>query len=316
MIWIPITAAALVLLALALSYFTYRLAFYNKHKEDFDPFYSLKRNPPPPFAERSNALISNLIAEPCEAVEITARDGKRLCGRYYHRVDGAPLDVMFHGYKSGALHDFPGGVLEALGAGHNVLLVDQRGHGGSHGKTVSFGLHERFDCVDWVNYAVDRFGEDVRIAIVGISMGAATVLYASELGLPPQVRGIIADCPFSSAAEVIKKTASELGYPTKLAFPFARLGGVIFGGFDVCARTPLEAVRNANIPLLLFHGKDDTLVPYEMSVELAEAYGDDCRLELFDGAAHGTSYLVDTERYVRALHEFYEKIFGTQENTI
>ena len=53
-----------------------------------------------------------------------------------------------------------------------------------------------------------------------------------------------------------------------------------------------------------------------MSVELAEAYGNDCRLELFDGAAHGTSYLVDTERYVRALHEFYEKIFGIQENTI
>ena len=102
-----------------------------------------------PFRDRSNKLISALIAEPCEEVEITASDGKRLAGRYYHRADGAPLDIMFHGYMSGALHDFPGGALEAMAAGHNVLLVDQRGHGKSHGKTVSFGIKERFDCLDW-----------------------------------------------------------------------------------------------------------------------------------------------------------------------
>ena len=126
--------------------------------------------------------------------------------------------------------------------------------------------------------------------------------------LPAQVLGIIADCPFSSAEQVIKKTASEMGYPTWVAFPLARLGGRIFGGFDVCERTTLEAVRGAKLPLLLYHGIADDLVPHEMSVELAKAYGGDARLELFEGAGHGTSYLVDTERYVRALHEFYEKI--------
>ena len=60
-----------------------------------------------------------------------------------------------------------------------------------------------------------RFGDDVRIILVGISMGAATVLYASELDLPSQVRGIIADCPFSSAEQVIKKTAREMGFPVQ-----------------------------------------------------------------------------------------------------
>ena len=138
-------------------------------------------------------------------------------------------------------------------------------------------------------------------------MGAATVLYASELDLPSQVRGIIADCPFSSAEQVIKKTAREMGFPVQIAFPIARLGGRIYGGFDVCERTTLEAVRGAKLPLLLFHGTEDKLVPHEMSTELAEAYGGEVRLELFEGATHGTSYLVDTPRYVSALHEFYEK---------
>ncbi len=301
------TAVGLSALTLAATYVTYRLAFYNKRKETFDPYFPIERIKDYPFRDRSNELISALIAKPCEAVEITASDGRHLAGKYYHRKDGAPLDIMFHGYMSSALHDFPWGALEAMAAGHNVLLVDQRGHGKSHGKTVSFGIKERFDCLDWTRYAVRRFGDGVQIILVGISMGAATVLYASELDLPTQVRGIIADCPFSSAEQVIKRTAKKRGFATGIAFSLARLGGRIYGGFDVCERTTLEAVRGAKLPLLLFHGTEDKLVPHEMSVEIAEAYGGEVRFELFDGASHGTSYLVDTPQYVRALHEFYEK---------
>ena len=300
--------AALTALALAIAYITYRMTFYNKHKDDFDVYWTVNQNPPPPHAELSRRLIDRILTEPCEEVNITARDGKTLFGRYYHRADGAPLDIMLHGYKSGALHDFSGGAPAALDIGHNVLLVDQRGHGGSHGRTIAFGIKERYDCVDWANYAVSRFGEDVRITLVGISMGAATVVLASELELPGQVRGIVADCPYSSAESIIRKTARELGYPDSVAFPFIRLGGRIFGGFDACERTPLEAARNARIPLLLIHGEADGFVPCDMSREIASAWGGEIFLEIFEGADHGVSYLVDTERYLAALNKFYEKI--------
>ena len=303
----PVIKVLIILIAVG-AFYAYRMTFYNKRKKEFNHLFSPERKPSYPFVERSNELITRLMAEPYEDVEITASDGMRLAGKYYHRRDGAPLDIMFHGYKSSAFHDFPGLALKILESGHNLLLVDQRGHGKSDGKTVSFGIKERFDCLDWTKYAVQRFGDDVQIVIIGNSMGAATVLYASELDLPPQVRGIIADCPFSSADRVIKNKVSKMGLPVRPAFLLLRFGGMLFGGFDVCERTPLQAVRQAKLPLLLFHGTDDTLVPYEMSVELSEAYGGDVRLELFGGAGHGTSFLVDTPRYVRALHEFYEKI--------
>ena len=294
-----------VLILLAICFITYRMTFYNKHKSVFDPYHSVNKNPPPPFAEISRGLIDRLIAKPCEEVTVIARDGKPLFGRYYHRCDGAPLDIMLHGYKSGALHDFPGGAMEALALNHNVLLVDQRGHGGSFGRTISFGIKERFDCLDWASYAVERFGKDVRITLVGISMGAATVIYASELELPSQVRGIIADCPYSSPEQIIKKTAGEMGFPSGLVFPFIRLGGMLFGGFDVCQRTPLEAAKNAALPLLLIHGLEDDFVPCDMSRELAKAYGGRVTLELFEDAGHGTSYLYNTKKYRAALEKFY-----------
>ena len=309
MILIPI-AAFLILALLSVSYVTYRLTFYNKHKSDFDPYHSINKSPPPPFADVSRELIDDLVSRPFESVTITARDGKALFGRYYHTRDGAPLDIMLHGYKSGALHDFPGGFKEAVALGHNVLLVDQRGHGRSHGRTISFGIKERFDCLDWVDYAVRRFSSDVKITLVGISMGAATVICAAELDLPPAVRGVIADCPCSSAELIIKKVAGEMGFPPRLVFPFIRLGGRIFGGFDVCERTPLEAAENARLPLLLIHGDGDGFVPCEMSRDIAERYTGELTFEVFSDAGHGTSYLFDTERYRKILKEFYQKTLG------
>lgn len=314
----PLTVilSAVIALTLALALVTYLMTFYNKHKKDFYVFHSIEKTPAPPFADVSRGLITSLLAEPFEELRITAHDGGVLFGRYYHRKEGAPLDIMFHGYKSGAIHDFAGGALAALELGHNVLLVDQRGHGASHGRTIAFGIKERYDCLDWANYAVSRFGSDVKITLVGISMGAATVISAAELGLPSQVRGIIADCPYSSAEKMIRKTAGELGYPARLAFPFVRLGGLIFGGFDVCRRTPLEAAKSATLPLLIIHGTGDGFVPHEMSREIAAAWGGEARLELFEGADHGISYLVDTERYLSLLREFYTKILETQEKNI
>jgi len=313
---IGIVVFTLALAVLVLSFITYRLTFYNKRKLSTDPYYALDSEKMKPHAAISRRLIDNLSERAYERIEIKAHDGRLLSGRYYHNRDGAPLEIMFHGYKSTPIRDFSGGFDEAFCAGHNVILVDQRGHGGSYGKTITFGIKERRDCVDWVNYAVARFGSGVKILLVGISMGAATVLYASELELAPEVRGIVADCPYSSPELIIKKTAGEMGFPPNLVFPFIRLGGIIFGGFDVMERTPLDAVKNARLPLLLIHGDTDSFVPCDMSRELATAYAADVCFAVFEGAEHGLSYLVDTEKYSSLVKEFHKKTLCEQENII
>ncbi len=65
-----------------------------------------------------------------------------------------------------------------LREGHNVLMIEERAHLESEGHTITFGIKERYDALDWIRYALQRFGEDTRIILVGISMGAATVLMA------------------------------------------------------------------------------------------------------------------------------------------
>ena len=71
--------------------------------------------------------------------------------------------------------------------------------------------------------------------------------------------------------------------------------------------TAAEAVRKARVPVLLFHGKADRLVPYEMSEQIADNCAAGCQLELFDDAGHGLSCLVDPVRYKAAVRKFCEE---------
>lgn len=289
------------------AYYAYYIAFYSPMKdrekipEIKDEKYKVHKN-----AIRD--LYRELQNKPCEFVAVQSKDGLTLSGRYYHVQDGAPLAIGFHGYRSCWLVDFCGGADIAFQMGHNVLLVDERAHGKSQGRSITFGIKERQDLLCWVDYALNRFGPDTKILLYGVSMGAATVLMASGLALPKNVKGIIADCPYSSPLDIILEVGKQTGYPPKLIRPFVILGAKIFGGFDVTEISAEEAVRSSKIPILLIHGVDDNFVPAEMSEEIAKANPEKVTRHTFPGADHALSYMVDTPRYRKLVTEYVQHV--------
>ena len=140
-------------------------------------------------------------------------------------------------------------------------------------------------------------------------MGAATVLMASELSLPPQVRGIIADCPYSTSLAIIRKVGRDMHLPAGVSAFLASVSARLFGHFDLAASSPVEAVRHSPVPILLIHGEDDHFVPCEMSRRIADANPVMIERHTFPGAVHGLSYLVDTDRYTELVHAFCDRIF-------
>lgn len=295
---------AVILLTLAITVFAYGKAFF------VFPFQRGRSYALPGgeqysrVKEKTHALYEEMRALSFEQVYITAQDGTRLAARYYHLRDGAPLQIQFHGYRGSSLRDFCGGHKLAREAGHNTLVVDQRAHGLSGSRTITFGIREWHDCLCWVNYAAERFGSDVPIFLSGVSMGAATVLMASSLELPGNVRGIMADCPYSSPEAIIRKVCRDMKLPPRITFPFIRLGARIFGGFDITAAGAAEAVKQAKLPILIIHGEEDLFVPFEMGREIHRACRSRCVFEGFPGAGHGLSYVVDSERYARIVNDF------------
>ena len=286
-------------------YYTYRIAFYSpkKGRDKISTFASHKYDP---YRKEINRLFCQLSDRPYEEVSIVSFDGLTLFGRYYHVKDGAPLDIGFHGYRSSALTDFAGGSELSFSMGHNLLLIDERAHGRSEGRTITFGIQERWDADSWVRYAVERFGADTEIILYGVSMGAATVLMAAGLDLPENVKWIIADCPYSSPKDIIRKVAKDMHMPDRLSWPFVKIGGRVYGGFDVDETDAARAVKQAKIPILIIHGESDSFVPCEMSDIVSENPAMITRCT-FPGADHGFSYLVDTPRYRKIVTDFVEK---------
>ena len=128
-------------------------------------------------------------------------------------------------------------------------------------------------------------------------MVGATVLMASELELPENVCCIMADCPYSSPAGIIRKVCTDRKIPQKLAYPFIHLGALLLGRFRLDETTAEAAVRHSHIPILLLHGEDDRFVPVEMSRKIHDANPQMCRLITFPGAGHGLCYMISPGKY-------------------
>ena len=299
---VVILVAAVTLLV---SYIAYRMAFYSDRSKPED-IYQRSPGMTDEDAPKMKALTDWMLAREFEWVYITSDDGLKLAARYYHMADGAPLQIHCHGYRGTSLRDFSGGNKMAYEVGHNALVIDQRACGRSEGNTITFGIKERYDVMRWIEYAIDRFGPDVKIILNGISMGSSTLLMLSGMDLPANVKGITADCPFSGGEKIIMKVCKDMKLPPNIMKPFIRLGARLFGHFNLNETTAVEGIKNKKVPVLLIHGEADSYVPYEMSREIYDANPVDTRFESYPGADHGLSFLKDPDRFRKMMFSFLE----------
>ncbi len=257
--------------------------------------------------EKIFSLLDRALTLPYEDVWTESRDGLRLHGRYFLRGEGLPVRILVHGYRGSAYRDFAGGLEFALESGNNVLLIDQRGHGESQGKCLSFGVLERFDVLSWIDFVREKAGENTPVILSGLSMGAATVLMAAALPLPRNVRVVIADSGYTSPREIISKVIGTMKLPPRVFFPLVRLAGRLYGGFDVDGATAEKAVTHATVPIFFVHGEADDFVPCEMTKRNYVACRSEKQLLTVPGAGHGLSFIVNEEAFRAALSDFFGK---------
>ena len=249
-------------------------------------------------------------SEPRESWYTTSHDGLKLHAEFIPCDDARATVMLFHGYRSSAIHDFSGVLTYYRSLGLNILLVDQRSHGQSEGKYISFGVLERYDVLGWINEHNRRFGEDVPIILDGISMGGATVAYAAGLELPSNVKGIIDDCGFSYPKAQIQYVMSLMKIPV---FPFYHIANTVcrvmarFSFSDVDARATL---KKTGIPCMFIHGEDDDFVLCEMGKECYEACASKKSIFICPGAGHGMSYVVENEKCKVLLREFIDDVLA------
>ena len=303
-LYIALIAAALALLT---AFICYRITFYAKPAKPLGPDeYNVPRGKAyDSYHDQMIAWQKEVRALSHQDFSIQSHDGLTLWGKYYEFAPGAPIELMFHGYRGSAERDLCGGVQRCFALGRSILLVDQRTAGRSGGHTISFGVNEHKDCLAWVDFMIRHFGPDVKIILTGISMGASTVALAAGQDLPKNVVGVLADCGYHSGKAIICKCADEMHLPGKLVYPFIRLGAMLFGGFDPNLSEPAKALQSCRLPVIFFHGESDDFVPCHMSRIMAENCAGPSRLVTVPGAVHGLSYIVQPQWDLQEVADFF-----------
>lgn len=238
-------------------------------------------------------------------MEVHTPDGLTLRGKLYTLSPDAPVEILFHGYRGFSERDMCGAVQRCFAVGHSALLADQRAAGTSDGHVITFGVKESADVPLWIDAVAQRFGADHPVYLGGVSMGATTVLLAAGRDLPPQVKGVLADCGYSTAKDIIKKVIRQLKLPADLLYPLVWLGAMLYGGFNPNRADATAAMARCRVPVIFFHGDADDFVPHEMSVTNHDACTAPKRLVITPGAGHGLCYPADPDGYVAAVREFY-----------
>lgn len=245
-------------------------------------------------------------------VQATSQDGLLLSGYVLEFFpESRRWMIIVHGYTV-SLHASTQYIDMFRDAGFNILLIDQRRHGGSQGKYTTYGYYEKYDVQTWVNWILEHYGEQTEIGLHGQSLGGGTVLEYLSIA-HPNVKFVIADCPYSDLTELMRHQFTKLN---KLpAYPLLPLVNRLLqrkAGFRLDQVSPIKAVEKSRLPVLFIHGTKDNYVPTYMSKEMFRHKPEPKRLLLIEGAVHANAYGVDPKRYKAEVHSFIHEVLDAE----
>ena len=298
-----VIAVSLSVFLLSGGYYVFMKACHREKELNWEDPSALKTTPWAPLADKIGEAILYLKDHNVRDIYTQSDDGLKLRARWLPAENPIGSILLFHGYRSCPLADFSAVIPFYHSLGFHLLLADQRSHGKSEGKFITFGIREHEDVLKWIAWHNDNLGP-LPVYLTGMSMGASTVLMAAGRELPPNVRGVCADCGFTDPEAIIREVMRQARVP---AFPLLNIAGWyarLLGGFGLKEYSTLRAMEKCRTPVLMIHGTKDHFVPWEMSKQAYDACRCEKQLILVEGASHGTGYLTDRPRCQGAMKEF------------
>ncbi len=226
-----------------------------------------------------------------EDVLFSSDDGVKLHGWFIPGSVDATM-LWLHG-NSGNISDRVDNILQLnRNLGANIFIFDYRGYGRSEGTPSEPGTY--LDAEAALEYLRSR-GQNLKLIVFGRSLGASV---AVELAIRQQVHGVILESPFTSVDAMNRRT-----HPIISAFISA--GSVVMSKYD-----SLSKIGEVKTPLLVVHGDQDEIVPFDMGRELFDAAREPKWFYPIAGAGHNDTYVVGGDAYFEALGAFVKASIG------
>ncbi len=239
-----------------------------------------------------------------QKIVVENQDGLKLHGYYIETDPNAnKVVLLLHGYTRA----FPMSMQFAelyTNKGFNILAIDQRAHGESEGTYTSYGYYEKYDIDTWIEWIRNNVGMNTTIGLHGISLGGGTAL--EYLHINQFVKFVIADCPYSDLAELIRYQIRYRYKAPNFIFYYT-IGFLIklYAQFRLSDVRPIAAVAKSELPILFIHGNRDRFIPTYMSKNLYEAKQKGLkRLWIAENAGHSDAYQRNRTQYEAEVSTF------------
>jgi alpha-beta hydrolase superfamily lysophospholipase len=158
--------------------------------------------------------------------------------------------------------------------------------------------------------AIDFVQEEYKCPIIlsGSSLGGHIVINASDYS--SQIKGIILSCPAIKAFEVIKDTMDKNEFENwKIKDEAEVFGTKLKHSFyeDLLSHNAMSKIPKLTIPVLIYHGTVDNIVPINQSRE-AKTLNSHIELIEVDGGSHRFGKMLQAGEWEEKVEQFINKI--------
>jgi len=235
------------------------------------------------FPTRSLMLTPDALGLTYEEVRLET-DRLRIHAWFLPRP-GARFTVLFcHGNAGNMSHRLDRARLMLRHLPVDVLLFDYRGYGLSQGTPDEEGTYLDGRAA-WHYLTATKGVPAERLVLFGESLGAAVAI---QLALERCARGLVLESAFTSVSDM-----------ARVVLPLPGLGALLQTRYDNLAKIP-----RIHVPLLLFHGERDSVVPFVQGRRLFEAAREPKRFVPIPGADHNDTYAVGGDAYWQSWAEY------------
>ncbi|MGL5973171.1 MAG: alpha/beta hydrolase [Oscillospiraceae bacterium] len=243
-----------------------------------------------------------------QEVHLISEDNLTLWGKQYNvNKDSNKWLIGVHGYTSNSSEQ--NDIAYTFGnQGYNVITPDLRSHGKSDGNYMTMGSLDAKDILLWIDYIID-LNTNAEIVLHGVSMGGATVMMtAGEPTLPKNVIAVIEDCGYTDALQMMsEQLKARFNLPSFPILNVATIVARVKAGFDPKKAKPIDAIKNASVPILFIHGdKDGYVLPYMLD-DLYNSYNGEKEKLIIEGADHAAARNIDPDLYYSSIFNFINK---------
>jgi alpha-beta hydrolase superfamily lysophospholipase len=237
-----------------------------------------------------------------ESISLASDSGSTIRGWHHRAAQPKGVVVLLHGMRGNRLTMLARArFLRA--AAYSIVMIDLQAHGESTGQNVTLGHLEQHDVKAAVEFARQEHPREA-IAVIGVSLGGASAVMASPLGID----ALVLEAVFPNISVAIQnRVAEQLGVLSTIPAELLLVQLQPRLGVSRSDIRPIDNLSNIDCPLLIISGTADLHTTVDETQEMFSIAKQPKELWLIDGAAHVDLHQYISERYEARLLKFLQQ---------